>query len=92
MIEEKEQMIENQDNIPLSCQIVYGEAEIMSAPICAFCKNEILELNEECENCKVYGFAPNEYLDDHNKRDCKEFKLDEDGIFYQYFKHLLKRN
>ena len=44
MIKEKEQIIENQDNVPLSCQVIYGEAEIMSAPICAFCKNEILEL------------------------------------------------
>lgn len=92
MIKEKEQIIENQDNVPLSCQVIYGEAEIMSAPICAFCKNEILELCDECENCKVYGFAPDEYLNDHNIRDCKKFELDKDGIFYQHFKHLLKRN
>ena len=94
MIDEKEQMleIENQDDVPLSCQVVYGEAEIVSIPICSFCKNEILEIYEDCKNCKIYGFAPNEYLDNHDKRDCKKFELDKDGIFYKYYSHLLKRD
>ena len=35
MIDEKEQMleIENQDDVPLSCQVIPGEAEIVSIPI-----------------------------------------------------------
>ena len=93
MIDEKEQMleIENQDDVPLSCQVVYGEAEIVSIPICGFCKNR-LHSDKDSKKCKAYNVLPENYLFEHEKRDCKKFQLDKNGMFYKYFKHILKRD
>lgn len=91
MIDEKEQMIENQYDVPTSCQVVYGEAEIVSIPICGFCKNRLYS-DEDSKKCKAYDVLPKNYLFEHEKRDCKKFELEKNSMAYKYFSHMLKRD